>query len=436
MFRAPVGLENEPEPTLYELLDDFELSRIFHMFDVEEARPFRIRSYSVCNQNSSTKQNFYPNKTKKRKRRHSVECLDEEYLTQKYLNSQSDKYSDKNTKSNFSFFTQEDEEAPAFLARDIKPPKIYVLGSSRHKIVSKAAGVNRRYRLLQENDSNEHQKKPYSHVDSKLGPYLLQNRQKKANNSYTNTSWSKSAIKHHYMSSNPLTVYKKHKNSSAYLKFSKSLDSRIREDIQINRGPIYFAELNEDNLEAHNKYRKDLDRKDKYLSVYEWLNNMKEKECSHFFTNPFKVSKQVNTDDKLEADDTSEIAELESITSISVLADKKFKIDPFENAKNQLGKEKLPKRLNSCLHPSGFVETNEKQTLAFKKEYKNYLHINKKFTFHNRLPESVQFGKPLIKQEHYITNPLNFASIKEKLKKQRLLNDTILTRMQLDLFIL
>lgn len=420
------------------------------MYDVYEAMPFRLRSNSIAAQNPTKTREKNPNNLRlrvKRRRYKSLECL---YLEENHSSRRSTKSNCiekkfvKNTKSKFSVLLSDDENeisSQNFCSRDIQAPKIYVMGTSNHKISSKSTLLNKRFRF-EEEEKYEGFKKPYARIESKLAPYLLSNRERVQTYSYSNTGRSQTAIQHHSLSSNPFVIYKNQANErSSYLKLSKSLDSRIREDLHINRGPIYFAELNKDNLEAHNKYKSGLELKDKFMTVFEWLGGINENECFHFYSNPFKSNKQVNTDDVSKIDSTKVTSENfinEKVASIGFLANKKLRIDPFDNPKNEMIIDKLPTKRNSGLRFNSYFETNEKQTLAANQDYTKYLHLDKKFTIHGIEKHVDLINKTLVesKEKTDTLNSQNYSTVKDRLRKQKSLNDVLLTRMQLDLFVL
>ncbi|RNA32918.1 hypothetical protein BpHYR1_030542, partial [Brachionus plicatilis] len=418
--RPPSELADKPEPTLYELLDDSEQFEVWNQFYVEEALPFRIRSNSTGHDRKLVRSEIGL------KRRHSIECFKEKYISRKLIIAKDSSFKDKQKNSDLnsmkSLLTEHDYDKFNHGTMEIKSPEIYSLGSVQLK--KKSLKFNLQNASLSHMIENQEPiKKKYLHVESKLAKYLSQNRERHPNNSFTNTSRSKSAIQHHYISTNEMDSYKKPK--SAHLRLSKHLEAKIREDLHRNRGPIYYGELRKENLNMHNSRTK-LEQKDKFLYIFEWLGKMKDGECGHFFKNPFKSNVRVNTDNELRNKDRSDECKVESI-----FWDKKRKIDPFDNPKNHSVRERLPKRLNSAFVLNGFYETMEKQTLASKKNYLNCIQLNKKILL-NKMSDSTTEGysnteeEVLKKQSH----------VKQKLAREKKMNDVLLTRMKLDLFIL
>lgn len=321
-----------------------------------------------------------------------------------------------------SLLTEHDYDKLNNGTMDIKPPEIYSLGSVQLKKQSTKFNLQNQS-LVHMIESQEPSKKKYLHIESKIGKYLSENRQRSSSNSHLNTSRSKSAIQHHYISTNKFDLYKKPK--SAYLKLSKPLEAKIRDDVHRNNGPVYYGELRKENLDTHNNMNK-LELKDKFLYIFEWLEKMKDIECGHFFMNPFKSNVSVNTDHGVGNKNYADDYQMKSI-----FWDKKRKIDPFDNPKNHSVRERLPKRLNSAFDLNGFYETTDKQTMASKKNYLNCIKLNKRILFKN-----ISDSQP----QNYMNTEEDFlkkqSHVKQKLAQQKKLNDVLLTRMKLDLFIL
>lgn len=357
---------------------------------------------------------------------HSIECFKEEYLAGKLLKNKifdisKDKEKNYDKNSMKSLLTEQDIDKCNGSKMEIRPPEIYTLGSFH---LSKKKKSNLKNQSLSHLIVyQEPIKKKYMHVESKLEKYISENRQKKSSYSFTSTSRSKSAIQHHYISTNKLNTYKKPK--SAHLILSKQLETKIKEDIIRNKGPIYYGELRRENLQIHNSITK-IQLKDKFLYVFEWLEKMKDSECEHFFKNPFKTSVSVNTDHELRAKTSSDYNSLQSI-----LWDKRQKIDPFDNPKYHTVRERIPTRLNSALVQNGFYETMDKQTLANKKNYRESIQLNKRIHLNKIVSLTTQnylnTEEDILKKRSYV---------KKKLAQEKNLNDVLLTRMKLDLFIL
>ncbi|CAF0887739.1 unnamed protein product [Brachionus calyciflorus] len=426
--RPPPELADKPELTLYEMLEEFELIEIYNLVDIRVARPFRLRSNST---GSNRKSRSMLTLSGKQKRRHSLECFLNRYLTHKLVlkSLESDfmnkkKESEKNSFK--SFLIKEDSDLTNNNEMDIKPPEIYALGSMKLKNrEEKLKNQNKNLSLLIDQKIEDPLKKKYSHIESKYSKYLSENSKRRGSNSHGNIIRSKSAIQQHYSSANKFILYKKPK--SAYLKLSNQLDSKIREDIHRNKGPIYFGELKQDNLDIHNEYKTKLELKDKNLFIYEWLQKIDTGECKHFYRNPFKESVSINTETEIE--NQAETIGFQNKNQ-PIFLDKKRKIDPFENPKNQITKDRLPNRLNSAFVLNSYYETMDKQTLASKSDYLNSIKFNKQIML--RTDSNINS----VKNIEQLTSQENYCFIRERLAKEKRLNDILLTRMKLDLFVL
>lgn len=402
-------------------MDDSEQFNVWNQFYIEKALPFRIRSNSTGHGKKQLKKKNYL------ERRHSIECFEEEFLSRKLLNEKLKFNLSKDTEKNYdknsvkSLLTEHDFEKFNENKMEIKPPEIYALGSFQLMKMKNSNFKNECLSHLIE--YREPFKRKYLQVESKLEKYISKNRQKNCGDSFANTSRSKSAIHHHYISTNKLNPYKKPK--SAHLRLSKHLETKIREDIHRNKGPIYYGELRKENLHLHNT-KNTIQLRDKFLYIFEWLEKMKDNECEHFFKSPFKTSISVNTDCELRTKISSGDNNFESI-----LWDKKKKIDPFDNPKYHTVRERLPTRLNSALVLNGFYETMDKQTLANKKNYLNCIQLNKGIHF-NKISDS-KIQSSLNSEEEFMKKR---SYVKQKLFQEKKLNDVLLTRMKLDLFIL
>ena len=270
------------EPTIYELLHKDELNKLFDLFKTETAAPFRIRSASVAGEMPSKRHDLNPNRHVEEKvdRSHSLACVHREFLETRvrFLNANTPQEEARLAKAihktndmndmDWRERLKSDETAgerspsPKFSTHEIESPKIYVMGDTVFKkklektLDSKAAKKKNplNYYDVDEDINNlDHLKKPYHYVDSKLGEYLRPSkRQASGSASFSNSKPAKLAIRTHTISSTPYVFYRTPTNgfqqlhlrkqqqqqqtSANYLKLSKSLDSKIREDLRINRG--------------------------------------------------------------------------------------------------------------------------------------------------------------------------------------------------------
>lgn len=407
--------EDEPDPTIFDLLDPDEQRNLFEMYSVVKARPFRIRS------NSIPRVVFNQSTSKMNTRRSSLSQLSHKYLIKKSKNF--------NKQSN-KIIIDETE----FNARAITAPDIYSFG----------ARSRRKKEIVEKKEIKI--KRPYSHVESKLGPYISSNRKPNKSHVSIDPDISKKAIVSHDLFKKPFMVYKKKQDpdpnsikekptfADSYLKMSDILENQVRYDVKVNKGPIYFAQLNEENMSFHNNNKKEVTKADKHYYIFNWIMNIHAKECQHFYQNPF-VQTQITNTESMENTVELEKNPIKSVVQIGHVSNSIFKIDPFNNPKNQTTINKLPKRHRSNLYENGFFETLEKQTLACTRDYKSLLKLKQNFSldsdFTIKNDADGQRWKNLIthKSEQYSAN-------KNDLKKQKLLNDVLLTRMQLDLFIL
>ena len=178
---------------------------------------------------------------------------------------------------------------------------------------------------------------------------------------------------------------------------------------------------------------------------------MDEKECGHFFANPFQTNKNINTDsqaDQAEELDTDESQHFNQETSshkfagnqlqsVNALLNRKFKIDPFANPKVKLTNSRIIRNLNPDVRSKDkYYETVDNQALAVIKDYKSYLHLNNNAIFNSATSKDSHVATPR-KQRSELDDILIHREVtKEKLKKQINTNEMTLARMKLDLFIL
>jgi hypothetical protein len=243
--------------------------------------------------------------------------------------------------------------------------------------------------------------------------------------------------------------------------------------------------LTVENVENTEGSRKKWGLYEKFYNISEWLKTIDSKECQHFYENPFRLEKQTLTDHSmnqnlLSASKTSLIEsslnfsqlqasmpdvqpviikrEEQTPSSIPIRAfsAKKFQIDPFENRKNALLKNRISRKSDSRSYVDH--EMTEKQTLVDRKDYSQLLHVDKTFNL-GKLSKEISpaesndsAAKPQTKlakldtKKSYAcvntqTKKLQLESkstlsvVGQNLRKQKSMNDLLLTRMELDLFI-
>jgi hypothetical protein len=253
---------------------------------------------------------------------------------------------------------------------------------------------------------------------------------------------------------------------------------------------------------------------EKFYNISEWLKTIDQKECKHFYDNPFRLEKGtfvepsfIEKSSELLADSSLHVSQVsekkvdeaflqrsspskfithgppverqhqqqQRSVPIGVFAEKKFQIDPFENRKNALLKYRMPKRSEPRVVGQNFYETVDKQTFIDKKEYTQLLSVEKRFNLGgvgcstmSYLPSrdkvnlatsssTNNFTKLAKIDNNYGTSnqdsrggnrkrlPLqgstelkhneSLAILKQNVRKQKSLNDLILSRMELDMFI-
>jgi hypothetical protein len=264
-------------------------------------------------------------------------------------------------------------------------------------------------------------------------------------------------------SPNSLNTRKSRKEQTAtnsYLKMSKMLDGRIRDDLKMNKGPIYFAQLTEENLQQFNE-NKQLKLSDRYEFIFEWLERMDINEClPHFFSNPFKLDQETQANIEVETETSNQkeesIHEIEKsrinheyqnakisksnvpTTDISYPSIKRSRIviDPFENPKHQKQERKFPKFfLKNSIGKDFRYETYEKHMLAAKPDNTALEYLLRNQNLNKKQTDLVRLSnQSLLSSKNY--EHKSCLNIRETLKKQLVLNDFLLTRMQLDLFII
>lgn len=403
------------EPTIFEMLAPDESKNLYSLYDVTIARPPRIRSNSVVSKRSFT---WLTSQHQVRPRRKSLESIIAPIKTHV---SEIRKAVEK------SLLAREDETEQQFDVRGIKGPKCFTLG----------------LRWEQESSTQEVKKKkkakPFSNVDSKLAPYLALNRQLVEPS--THKSESRKAIITNSIFKKEFVVYTnrgeveinsqrlKRLTADSYLKMDDELQDRIRTDLKVNHGPIYFVQLTEENVTTYDKNVKKVPIAQKYFYVYKWLEDIQVKECQHFYQNPFVQHKMCGTD---------EISEISSVTAepvddhpvvtlnVGFRAQTRHKIDPFENPVNEAIVKKLPRKYR---FDSNDCETQDKQTFQYTRDYKSMLRFNNNFSLNQM--------KSLSKtQNNHMNSTRMFELTKERLEKQKKLNDLLFAQTQLDLYIL
>jgi len=185
--------------------------------------------------------------------------------------------------------------------------------------------------------------------------------------------------------------------------------------------------------------------------LYEWLEKLDEKECSHFYANPFKTDQNLNTEQEpisstsntnltqvsqnFNDASSSTLSVVKAKESMNPLFNRKFKIDPFHNPKMEQTNNRLVRNLNAnVFSKEKYKETIERSTLAVIKDYKSYLHLNKSLLNTNNTLNSPRFNvnsKPIELEDVLFNRQIS----KENLKKTIAKNEMTLARMKLDLFL-
>ncbi len=223
---------------------------------------------------------------------------------------------------------------------------------------------------------------------------------------------------------------------------------------------------------------------DKFYNISEWLKTIDFMECQHFYENPFRLDKTTFTTEQPTSSDhfSSKSGLIESSLNFSqlqgsmpdvrpivirkeeqqlaplpirIFSAKKFQIDPFENRKKALLKSRISRKIDSRAGAGANTEyeTTEKQTLIDKKDYTQLLHVDKRFHFgmlnknNNLKAESQTKLAKLVDSKKGYTSAITqtkkiqleskgaLSMTGQNLRKQKSMNDLLLTRMELDLFI-
>lgn len=284
-------------------------------------------------------------------------------------------------------------------------------------------------------------KQPYSHIKSKLASNLTQNQHH--DETKMNSSESCKAIATHDVYKKEYVVYSQHAETElksfktkrlvadSLLKIDSELKERIRIDLKVNRGPIYFVQLTEENLNIHNENKNKVSMTQKYFNLFNWLKTINVEECTHFYANPFFLDKTNGTEEQIDlvGFQNANFPEPNSKQNISFRAQTRYKIDPFKNVTNETIIDKLPKKHRSDLNNERtFYETQDKQTFVWTKNFKNMLQFNNRLSF-----RSARFSD---KATNVFDHDKIFELSKNRLRKQKDLNDRLFATAQLDLFIL
>ena len=180
------------------------------------------------------------------------------------------------------------------------------------------------------------------------------------------------------------------------------------------------------------------------MFLFEWLEKLDEKECAHFFNNPFKSDQIMNTDSEPVTHSKSLNNNSQNLNATSTISNKekksanpllsrKLKIDPFANPKMQPTNTRPIRNLNGNLYSNEkYYETDDKQALAVIKDYKSYLHLKNNFLNSTNLyAPKFNMNKPIDLEDVLFNKEIS----KEKLKKQIAINELTLARMKLDLYL-
>jgi hypothetical protein len=435
--KLPPEYQNQPEPTLFDLLSDDELSILYDMYKIDVAVPFRLRSFSVAFDRTLF---TYSSKNKIKKRSNSVEkstnvkITNENEIQSKDIKSYMQKSSKVNDNESGDFDLDR-STSPSFDTKGIKGPIIYQIGSSdalsttpkSNKIENqKKNNPLKNMDLFNINNILSTRTKAYDHVKSNLES-IFHDSPKIKENSLIN--YSKSALDRHKETFTPYIKYNKIQTKSL-VQMSELLENKIRENLKMNRGPIYYGQFTQENIRLHNKNKQKLKRQDKFYNIYEWLEKIDVKQCSHFFMNPFKRDKNNLTD---ECDLNLNWREAARKADMSLI---RFKIDPFDNPKNITTKLESKRNERFFGGIQTYYQTFDQQTLIAKKDYTNLLHLEP--TLFNRKNNMIDFknNDDLISSASSNYRKNYALDQRANLKKQKFLNDSYLLRMQLDLYIL
>jgi len=415
-------------------------------------KPVKLRSKSIAK--------FHPKnydellKLKEiQKKSTSVECFDRLYLDKKLKISQrlgelSDikKMKEIAAAERKRFLTNEftDSLYPTFYARDLKQPSLFNFGSRQLKQFNQDSDNL----LTKKNQMNVEKTKPYEHIDSKLRSYLKKMGADCSNSKMdtNNKRRAKTAIGlYKGATGNVLPTYKSisekenKQKSVAPLKLGESLNKIIKEDLRLNKGPVYFVELTEENMKVFNGK---VPLSEKYLTLFEWLVGIKVEDCGHFFHNPFTNNNSTNTEIsninpesiKLENPVVNLVKPVvESDPKINVLVSTKYKVDPFLNPKTEkTWGIKLPqKKMISVNGAESQIQVETRKILAVNKDYRTMLDFKQR----NLKPsENYQPARKDIFGKNLTMN--DFLTSRERLKKRIINNDLLKTQMTLDLFLL
>lgn len=410
------------------------------MYDVTVALPTRVRSNSVPRQ-AKLPSRFHG---RRRSASQTLRSFDTKSQSKSHDHDSNSK-EDSSFKPDRSFIFEEEANEHDYNARAITAPYMAIRNDKTN--VSKKPN---------ETTATSRKNRPYSYVDSKLAPYLSSKMKRPVYRSETSKIYtSKSAIRANELFKKPYLTYENvtvnrsqsfgHKSShtESYLKLNDYLETMIRSDLKSHKGPIYFEKLSEENLLLHNgRKTSPLTRADKFLFIYEWLNRMNEHECAPvFFLNPFVLDKEVTVSIDQSYSSNSDDALTVNNEPVSVgIGDfglnTQLKIDPFNNPKNDKTVDKLPKRHLSNLNTAGFYETQDKQTIFCNRDYKSFLRMNGRFLLNSNASMASQTTGNIHTDATTGISPARRQQLKERLKKSKILNDILLTRVELDLYIL
>ncbi len=493
MKRLDSDEEKEQEPTLFEMLAPDELDRIFEMHDVLEARPCKVRSISISNEqpfkrNEKFLKNSFTNNLINKKhdekkslsicRRTSISTLQN---TDYNKHRPRRKIAFNQTSFVKSSIDADDyEQVESLIAQSNDFTKLdFVSGRGIALPFEIFSQINRKgFNFSDKKESpilnhDKHFSDDFAKVESKLKDYLTFNRKKKrSSQKVKSVKCAKTAIETHRYASSPFIQYSSSNTNrldlNNYLKFSQQLEHRIKEDLRKNKGPIYYAELRQENISIHIQNKK-FGLYDKFYNVYEWLKTLDRRECAHFYQNPFQQDKStifdaensnpdlfnepsiVNSSDSLvsasqyKATEFSRGVKASEPLCVRNFATKKHQIDPFENPKNErvssnliLLRNRLPqKRLSAVRSYNSQYETIEKKTLVAKKDLAKLLNIEKKFLLNeksaqNRLKDEFVAQTKMTNGKYL---PVIMRQKTERLNREKSKNDLILSRLELDLFI-
>lgn len=410
------------EPGLYDLFEKGELEKLIELEEVEKVKPKSFRAHSVACQkkiiylerkflykNPNTKVN-----KKQNKRRHSIPNkiykLPISFLAKDEVKSQ--------VKFGLNF---NDNSYSTFKATNIKSPREYNIKIGYDKI--EPTNVQSRPRTsLSRSTKNE-----YASVESKLKPYIRPNTSMLELKKPSMTTLIKK------LSKDAINLYTKttadRQETKSNLVINRNLDRLIEKEKILEKGPVYFVALTKDNVKKFDSTRKPV-RQEKNLHLFEWLQEMD----SISFSNDTCVDFADIKDDTRSLD--AHIDSHNFLGSYSNIQTNSF-VTGAASIRTPSPNIYLPHFVfnNPNKPPKAEPHLNINETIVKRivSEYKrNHLKIDVNYRPYGNDNYSATTRRAL---SAYSTADPRLL-IKEKLRKEELKHDLLLTRMKLDLYVL